>query len=95
MSDQRIEDLLAQIERLATEREAAIEIQRNASVTLDELRAENERLTAALQLSQSQNYCTLCGSALENKPDYREPNYRDDPRPSEVIAKDGWPDESK
>jgi hypothetical protein len=30
--------------------------------------AEIERLTAALQLSQSQNYCTLCGRALEPKP---------------------------
>jgi uncharacterized small protein (DUF1192 family) len=33
----------------------------------EELRAEIERLKAALQLSQSQNYCTLCG-ALEDKP---------------------------
>ena len=41
-----------------------------------ELRADNARLRAALQLSQSQNYCTLCGAlnpdkdsrALENKP---------------------------
>ena len=48
---------------------------RQQGFEIERLRAEVERLKAALLLSQSQNYCTLCGAALEPekkpKPDLR------------------------
>jgi len=55
--------------RRLRERDAEIEARKTAAekVYLEQV-AEIERLTAALQLSQSQNYCTLCGAALEPKP---------------------------
>ncbi len=60
-AERLIDELADEIEHLRQLVALAQELEREQS-------AEIERLTAALQLSQSQNYCTLCGRALEPKP---------------------------
>lgn len=53
-----IHELRAEIERLQLERDNYIK-------TTGDLLIDNEQLRAALALSQSQNYCTLCGRDLD------------------------------
>jgi predicted RNase H-like nuclease (RuvC/YqgF family) len=69
--------LHAEVERLRAEIERLHGLQQEIKKQSEEIerlwgeraadKAEIERLKAALALSQSQNYCTLCG-ALEDKP---------------------------
>lgn len=55
----------AEINTIRVQKDADI---RRISIECGKANDDNARLRAALQLSQSQNYCTLCGTTLEPKP---------------------------